>query len=278
MRSAASSMTIVRSGRALDLRDVHQGGDVSPPLRCSAALRHCRRDRRGRRRAGGWPKTERLHRSLILGSAPLTSFVVCLAAVSQLSRGSLACLARVSACLATLSEPKCPPATIAGSSLESALVGPSWASALRRSARKSVRRVDRPSEAYLYSMPGVRNVVPASSSTHSTVMQPRRTTRSGSTTHIGISYEMEAAALQSKPHPAANANAMQRTPGGRPTRTREQGLLTHPEIMRGHMGLSGRALASAVPRRHGSRALDQELRLVRLRGRESTSCRSWCRG
>jgi hypothetical protein len=178
----------------------------------------------------------------------------------------------------TLSEPKCPPATIAGSSLESALVGPSWASALRRSARKSVRRVDRPSEAYLYSMPGVRNVVPASSSTHSTVMQPRRTTRSGSTTHIGISYEMEAAALQSKPHPAANANAMQRTPGGRPTRTREQGLLTHPEIMRGHMGLSGRALASAVPRRHGSRALDQELRLVRLRGRESTSYRSWCRG
>ena len=76
LRSAASSMMVVRSGRALDLCDVRQGGDVSPSPRCTAAPRHCRRDRRGRRRAGGWPKTRRLHRSLILGLAPLTSFVV----------------------------------------------------------------------------------------------------------------------------------------------------------------------------------------------------------
>ena len=69
-------MTVTRLGRALDLCDVRQGGDVSPSPRCTAAPRHCRRDRRGRRRAGGWPKTRRLHRSLILGLAPLTSFVV----------------------------------------------------------------------------------------------------------------------------------------------------------------------------------------------------------
>ena len=120
----------------------------------------------------------------------------------------------------TVSEPKGPPATIAGSALEVPSVGPFWASALRRSARKSVRRVDRPSGACLYRMPGVRDTAPASASTHSTVKQPTRTRRSGSTTHIGRSHTMGAAARQRQSKTRANTNAAERAPIRRPTRIR----------------------------------------------------------
>ena len=51
-------MTAMRSGRALDLCDVRQGGDVSPSLLCTAAPRQCSYDHRERRRADGWPKTQ----------------------------------------------------------------------------------------------------------------------------------------------------------------------------------------------------------------------------
>ena len=112
----------------------------------------------------------------------------------------------------TLSEPKCPPATIAGSSLESALVGPSWASALRRSARKSVRRVVRPSEAYLCGCQAC-----ATSRRTRRRHTPREAARQAP--HVpaprGISVHRNKwgpAALRRQPMMVANMNAMQRAP------------------------------------------------------------------
>ena len=74
--SAASSMTIVGSGLALDFCDVRQGGDVSPAYDCSAAARHRPCGRRGRRRGGGLPKKRARHRSLIPGLATLGWYAV----------------------------------------------------------------------------------------------------------------------------------------------------------------------------------------------------------
>jgi len=142
------------------------------------------------------------------------------------------------------------------------------ASARRRSARKRVRRVARPSEAYLYRMPrlciseqgNTKNRDVASS--HNTLYEG--STRSGHTHHIAMHCLPWSLAHPRAPLQATNINATQRAPSRPSTHPPCSCLLTRLALEQLPKGLSGHAVLGAVPSRHGSHLPDEELRLVRL--------------
>ena len=157
-----------------------------------------------------------------------------------------------------------------------------WASARRQSAKKETGG----SRDRLRSLP-IPNarlcITERGKTTNRDVASSCNTLHEGSTRsdhrhHIAMHCFPRPLVQPRAPFRPTNMNARQPAPSRPSTRTPCTCQLTRQALAQLLKGLSGHAFAGAVPRRHGSRSSVKELRLVRLRGPESTSCPTWCRG